>query len=330
MRFSIRVNNDLDIATLTAVARAAEAGGFDQLWVSNDLFLRSCPVLLATLAERTSRILLGSGVLNPYSVHPAEIAMLAVTLQEASSGRFLLGLGAGAEEFLGWAGIERTRPLARTREAVLAIRALLAGERPADVAGGWRAEGRLRLPPAPTPIYLGGMSPRMLALAGELADGALPLLYPPEHYPTAAAQVRAGMRDTGREFDLPACVWVSVAADASAGRRALAEKIAYYGASFAPYLLERAGLSTADFTPVQDALARGEQEAAVALVDDRMLALGIAGDPHEVVRRCRALVEAGARHLSFGPPLGPDPVAAVETLARDVLPYVTPGSASIR
>lgn len=325
MRFSLRVNNDLDLATLTALARAAETGGFDQLWVSNDLFLRSCPVLLTTLAERTSRILLGSGILNPYSIHPAEIAMLAATLQEASGGRFLLGLGAGADEFLGWAGIERGRPLARTRDALVAIRALLTGGRPADTVPGWRAEGHLRLPPSPTPIYLGGMSPRMLALAGELADGALPLLYPPEHYPTAVAQVRAGIRDADRELDLPACVWVSVAADASAARRALAEKIAYYGASFAPYLLRRAGLSTVDFLPIRDALARRDHESAVALVDDRMLALGIAGDPDEVVRRCRSLADMGARHLSFGPPLGPDPVAAVRILARDVLPHLVRG-----
>ena len=93
MRFSVRVNNDLSVAELTSLAVAAEAAGFDQVWVSNDLFLRSAPVLAATLAARTSRIALGIGVMNPYSVHPAELAMMAATLQEASGGRFLLGIG---------------------------------------------------------------------------------------------------------------------------------------------------------------------------------------------------------------------------------------------
>ena len=95
MKFSVRVNNDLSVAELTALAVAAEAAGFDQLWVSNDLFLRSAPVLAATLAARTSRIGLGIGVMNPYSVHPSELAMMAATLQEASGGRFLLGIGRG-------------------------------------------------------------------------------------------------------------------------------------------------------------------------------------------------------------------------------------------
>ena len=81
---------------------AAEALGFDQVWVSDDLFLRSAPVLVTAAAVRTSRIGLGIGIMNPYSVYLAELAMLTATLQEASGGRFLLGVAAGAEEFLGW------------------------------------------------------------------------------------------------------------------------------------------------------------------------------------------------------------------------------------
>jgi 5,10-methylenetetrahydromethanopterin reductase len=319
VRFSIRLNNDLPVALLAEVAQAAEQHGFDQVWVSHDLFLRSAPVALAVLAERTSRIRLGVGILNPYSVHPAEIAMTAATLQEVSAGRFLLGLSAGAEEFLSWAGIPRPQPLTRTRRAVTDIRALLAGQRP----GGWPAAAHLRLPTRPTPIYVGGMSPRMLAMAGECADGALALLYPPEHYPTAAAQVLAGVERAGRDpsdVDVPACVWVSVAEDPAAARAALADKIAYYGPSFAPYLLARAGLSTRDFEPVRAALAAGGPRRAREMVTGTMLALGIAGDAEQVVDRCMGLVRAGARHVSFGPPLGPDLLTAVDILGRHVLP----------
>jgi 5,10-methylenetetrahydromethanopterin reductase len=162
MRFSIRVNNDLPVDRLVELACLAERYGFDQIWVSNDLFLRSAPVLLTVLAGETTRIRIGSGIINPYSVHPAETAMLAATLQEVSGGRFLLDLAAGASEFLGWAGIERTRPLARTGQAVRAIRTLLSGGRPADDPGtgpGWTAQAYLRLPAHPVPIYLGGDEP---------------------------------------------------------------------------------------------------------------------------------------------------------------------------
>ena len=323
MRFSVRVNNDLSVAELTSLAVAAEAAGFDQVWVSNDLFLRSAPVLAATLAARTSRIALGIGVMNPYSVHPAELAMMAATLQEASGGRFLLGIGAGAEQFLSWAGIPRAAPLATTRAAVATVRALLGHH---DVDRGllppWareHADAALKFPlEAPVPVYVGAMGPRMLAMAGAHADGALPLLYPPERFAVARASVLAGAAPAGREVDLPACFWVSLSADPDRARDALAEKLAYYGPSFSAPMLAEVGLQPADFDQAARLAHTGQR--AAALIDDRMLSLGIAGDATEVIARCRGLHAIGARHLSFGPPLGPDPVAAIGLLGRQVLP----------
>ncbi|MDQ2995632.1 MAG: LLM class flavin-dependent oxidoreductase, partial [Chloroflexota bacterium] len=128
MRFSLRLNNDLALPEYLALAQAAEAAGFDQFWVSNDLFLRSAPVILAAVAGATSRIEIGSCILNPYTLHPSEIAMLAATLDELSGNRFNLGLAAGAADFLGWVGLPQTRPLAEMRATITTIRALLRGE----------------------------------------------------------------------------------------------------------------------------------------------------------------------------------------------------------
>lgn len=322
---SLRFNNDIAVDQFVEIAQLAESLRFDQIWISNDLFLRSAPVMLAAAARHTRSIGLGTCILNPYSIHPAEIAMMAATLHEASGGRFRLGLAAGAEEFLGWAGIARPAPLARTRDAIVAIRELLAGRRPTDVltGGGWRDGGYMRFPTAPVPLYLGGMSPRMLELAGEVADGVLPLLFPPEHFAVAAAQVRAGADRAGRDgTDVAACIWCSIDADGDRARRALAEKIAYYGPSFAPYLLERAGLAVADFDAIRDAMRVGNVALAASRVTPAMLALGIAGTAEDVRARCEGLIAMGARHLSFGPPLGPDPVHAVRTLGTSVLPHL--------
>lgn len=325
LRASIRLNNDLAPGQFAELAQVAERVGFDQIWCSHDLFLRSAPVVLAVAAERTSRIGLGAGIMNPYTVHPSELAMVAATLQEVSGGRFLLGLGAGAEEFLSWAGVGRPQPLARTRAAVDAVRVLLdGGSPPADEVWEWRPEARLQAPPATrVPIYLGVMSPRMLALAGERCDGALPLLFPPEHWTAASEQARVGLASVGRPeraFDLAACVWVAIDEDVDRARSLLAEKIAYYGPSFAPYLLERAGLSVADFDGVTAELRTSGPAAAARLVTPAMLQLGIAGGPAEVIARCTWLIDHGARHVSFGPPLGADPAAAVELLGIEVLP----------
>jgi 5,10-methylenetetrahydromethanopterin reductase len=132
----------------------------------------------------------------------------------------------------------------------------------------------------------------------------------------AGAGLDGGSR--ARDVDLPACFWVSVSDDAAAARAALAEKLAYYGPSIPAAVLAGSGLRPQDFAPAAE-LAHGGHGAA-ALIDDRMLSLGVAGDGADVLARCRALTRLGASHLSFGPPLGPDPVAAVRLLGEQVLP----------
>jgi 5,10-methylenetetrahydromethanopterin reductase len=326
VRFSVRVNNDLSFAELTAVAVAAEQAGFGQLWFSNDLFLRSAPVLAGALAAGTKAIGLGIAVMNPYSVHVSELAMVAATAQEVSGGRFALGLGAGSEQFLGWAGISRERPLATTRSALAVLRALL-GHPDVDEAllpEWFGPQSVLRFPlTRPVPVYIGAMGPKMLQMAGRHADGVLPLAYPPEYYAIARRQVLAGVAAAGRaagDVDLPACFWVSLSDDAAAGRAALAEKLAYYGPSISAPMLAMAGLEPEDFAPA--ARLAHDGRGAAELIDDRMLSLGVAGDVGDVVARCRVLRRLGASHLSFGPPLGPDPVAAIRLLGEEVLPVL--------
>ncbi|TXK19851.1 LLM class flavin-dependent oxidoreductase [Homoserinibacter sp. GY 40078] len=332
-RISLRINNDRPAGELIELARTAEQAGIDQLWVSNDLMLQSAPAILGALTQHTSRIGLGIGIMNPYSVHPSELAMTAATLQELSGGRFLLGLGAGSGEFLEWIGIAQPTPLTTTREALRAIRALLAGERPVDVPGagpGWNADAVLRVPrpEIPVPLYIGAMSPRMLAFAGAEADGVLALHLPPEHLLVASAHVERGAREAGRDpgaLDLPACVWLSLDEDQEAADRALALKLAYYGTAFSPFLLATAGLEPSDFAPAERAIRAGDEDAAVAAITPQMLRMGISGSPDVVVERCRELLAQGVRHLSFGPPLGPDPVRTVELLGEAVVPRIREG-----
>jgi 5,10-methylenetetrahydromethanopterin reductase len=327
MRFSLRLNNDLRLADYIALARTAEAAGFDQLWVSNDLFLRSAPVILAAVADATRRIELGTGILNPHTIHPAELATLAATMDELSGGRFNLGLGAGAADFLAWIGLADPQPARTMRETITGVRRLLSGQALSEkgrfLHGSAEAYLRFR-PPRVTPIYVGAMGPRLLAVAGELADGVLPLLLPPEHYFTVRPLIEAGVRqrDPGRgPLDLAACVWVSVAEDAGAARRALAEKVAYYGPALGDLIHARLGVTRDAFAPItRAAMAEHDLPRAAAMVTDQMLAIGIVGPPEAVVERLGPLVRAGVQHLSFGPPLGPDPVRAVELLGRRVLP----------
>ena len=323
MKFSLRLNNDLPLHEYRILAQAAEAVGFDQFWVSNDLFLRSDLVILSAVALATERIEIGTGILNPYTIHPAEMAMLAATLDELSGNRFNLGIAAGAGEFLKWIGIEQAKPLAATRETILAVRQLLQGERVAFDGQfmQWTEEAYLRFPaPRVTPIYVGAMGPKMLTLAGELADGVLPLLFPPEHYFGVQPYIDQGLATRSPQLgslDFAACIWVSLAADRARARHVLAQKIAYYGHALGPLILERLGLTQEDFRPIEHAMMVERNEAkAIALVDDRMLRIGVVGEPRDVIARLEPLVAAGATHLSFGPPLGPDRLAAIHLLGQ--------------
>ena len=325
MRFSLRLNNDLPLADYVTLAHAAEAAGFDQFWVSNDLFLGSALAILPAVALATTRIEIGCGVLNPYTLHPGEIAMFAASMDELSGSRFNLGLAAGAGEFLKWVGIEQAAPLAALVETIAAVRSLQAGERVATEGRflRWSSEAYLRRPaPRQTPIYVGAMGPKMLALTGELADGALPLLFPPEHYFGVLPYVQEGLARRAPErsdLDLAACIWVSLAEDRAAARRVLAHKIAYYGHALGPLIWERLGLTKADFAPIEQAMmVERNAEKAAALVDERMLRIGVVGGVGDVIERLEPLVAAGVRHLSFGPPLGPQPLEAVQMLGRVV------------
>jgi 5,10-methylenetetrahydromethanopterin reductase len=165
----------------------------------------------------------------------------------------------------------------------------------------------------------------MLALAGELGDGALPLLFPPEHYFTVKPLVAEGVAARASALgalDLAACIWVSLSEDGAAARRVLAQKVAYYGHALSPLIWSRLGLTRQDFEPITHAMmVERNADKAIRMVDDRMLAIGVVGTADDVIRRLEPLVAAGAEHLSFGPPLGPDPRAAIELLGKRVLPY---------
>ncbi len=321
MRFSVRLNNDLHSDRYLELARAAESAGFDQFWVSHDLFIRSAPVILTACALATTTIELGTCVLNPYSLHPAEIAMIAATLQEVSDGRFNLGIAAGAPDFLGWVGITHDRPLAQMRQAVASLRSCLSGE----PVPGWEPQAYLRFPvERQIPIYIGATSPGMIRLAGEVADGVLPLLFPPEHLTAVLPMVAEGAARSGRSLDsvdLAACIWCSVSDDRQAAEDVLRDKIAYYGHGLSGYLRDRLGLHEDELMALEQALQQDrDPQRARSLVTPQMLKIGIAGSPDDLIPRLETLVETGARHLSFGPPLGPDPLEAIEVLGRDVLP----------
>lgn len=325
LTFGARIGSKGGIRALVNEAVALENAGFDQVWVSNDLFGQSGLVGLSAIAALTTRIKFGSGVLDPVTLHPVQIAMAASSLQELSGDRFLLGLGAGSDVFFGWAGIIPIRPVPRTRQAITTVRALLAGESPMHVDGldSVYTEQAVLHAPRPTPIYVGAMGPKMLQMTGRLADGALALCLPPSQYHQVATQIGAGAEAAGRsldDMDIAACLWCSVDDDAEQARRAMAAQIARYAGSLSVDALLGAGQDPAEFAHVASLIAAGRPDDAIDAVSPRMLQLGIVGGTNDVIDQCLDLLTQGVRHLSFGPPMGPSPAAALALFGKVVLP----------
>lgn len=171
----IALPSEAPVRELVAIARQAEADGCSFIWVHDDRLQKDPFGVLAAIALATDRVLVGPGVTNPFTRHPALLASAIATLDELSGGRAVLGLGAGGTNHR-MLGIERRAPVATLRGAIELIRALLHGERVSVAAPGFDAhEAVLDFAPrrGEVPIHLGARGPRMLELAGELADAVI-------------------------------------------------------------------------------------------------------------------------------------------------------------
>jgi len=171
----------------------AEARGYDDLWsgeaTGHDGFT---PLILA--AAWTERLRLATGVVNPYTRGLPVLAQTAAALQDASNGRFVLGLGSSSDVIVErWNGVPFEKPLSRVREAVEALRPVLAGERG---PGGFKLE----TPPAtPVPIHVAALRDRMLRLGGQIGDGTMINFTPLGSLGHVVGQIHAGETAGGRE-----------------------------------------------------------------------------------------------------------------------------------
>lgn len=330
MKFGIRFNDPFgSVRRVVELARLAEEAGFDVVWYCHDLFLRDAWVTLTAIAAATTRIKVGTCIVNPFTADPGEIAMHAATLQEYSGGRFILGIGPGEPQFLDLVGKKQDRPLTGLREAVLILRKLLAGEAvpfEGTVFQHWRSGAQLHgAAPleTPVPIYIGGQGPRVTRLMGELGDGALPLIFPPAHLPRVMDLIREGAASAGRDLtaiDIAPCFWFSLADDRSAAQDAMRRMIASYGIYLRDEMLGAIGLTQAEMVPLGERWHAGDHAGAEAMVAGRMFDLAVVGSADDVRPALTRMVEQGITQINVGPPLGPDPRRTIALLGERIIP----------
>src|SRR5919106_1763746 len=176
-----------------ALATEADHLGYDAFFLP-ETWAYDTTVLLAEAAVKTERITLGTGILGVWNRSAATLAMAASTLATVSRGRFVLGLGASTAQLAeGLHDVPFAAPVARMRRTLQQVRALLRGERiPLAVATGARPLKLNLLPVPDLPIYLAALGDASVRLAGELADGWTPFIYPRRELASGIARLREG------------------------------------------------------------------------------------------------------------------------------------------
>jgi probable F420-dependent oxidoreductase len=175
-----------------ALLEGAEAVGFTDLW-SGETSGPDGFTPLALAAAWTERMRLGTGVVNAFTRGPAVLAQHAAALQDASGGRFCLGIGSSSNVIVErWNGIPFEKPLTKVRETVEILRTVLAGERG---PGGFKLDPPPEVPP---PIYVAALRGRMLRLGGSLGDGTFVNFLPISGVERVMAEIRAGEREGGK------------------------------------------------------------------------------------------------------------------------------------
>ena len=335
----------------TAVMLSAEAGpwpelvdyvveaerlGVEMCWVA-EAWGCDAPSPLGYLAAKTERIVLGSGVMQLGTRTPAMTAMTALTLAYISGGRFVLGLGASGPQVVeGLHGVAFASPLGRMRETVEIVRRAFAGERLAHEGRHFRlprpgGEGkamRLAQPANPAiPIYLAALTPKMLELTGEVADGWLGTSFVPEAADAYLEPLARGAAAAGRDLgDLDVCQGAEVAfgddveAMVAARKPGLAFSLGGMGSpttNFYNGAYARQGYAEAA-AEVQRLWVDGRRDEAAARVPDELvLATTLVGTEAMVRERLRAWRDAGVTTARLYP-AGATLDERLATLARAV------------
>jgi len=300
-----------------ALAQLAEEAGFAVVTAYNDLWFQPTLPALLEIAAATARVRVGPSCLNPFTIHPVEIAGQTAVLDTVSEGRAFLGLARGA--WLDTLSIDQADPVTAIREAWEVVRRLIAGD-----DSGFTGR-RFSLPPGEylrhsvrrrqVPLLVGAWAPHLAAFAGEAAQEL-------KVGGSANADLVTVMRERIRNPDVGIVFGAVTVVDEDAERArriARREVVEYVGvvARFDPTIVLEPQL----VARVRALVAAGDHEAAGALLPDEVLErFAFAGTPEQIVVQAEALFAAGARRVDFGTPHGEPERHGVELLCREVAP----------
>lgn len=319
--------------------KMAEDMGFDSLWTS-EAYGSDCLTPLAWWGAKTSKIKLGTAIAQISARTPAATAMAAMTLDHLSAGRFILGIGASGPQVVeGWYGQPYPKPLARTREYVQIIREILAREKPVEFHGNHYdlpLQGGLGLGKAlkstvhpvrkDLPIYLAAEGPKNVALAGEIADGWLPMFISPkvdDFYRGCLAEgfAKSGNPEKAKTFEVAVTVPTIVSDDIEMAADFIRPMIALYvggmgakGANFHFNAVARLGYEE-ECLKIQELYLQGKKNEAIAAVPTALVEdMALIGPVDKIKDELTAWKSTCATTMLIG-----GPPALIEQVAKILL-----------
>ncbi len=307
------------------IVRAAEAQGFDSVWVAES-YGSDCVSVLAWLAAQTETIKLGAAIMQVPARPPAAAAMAGATIDALSGGRFIFGFGpSGPQVSEGWYGVPYAKPWGRTREYVEVVREIIARQGPLEHSGthyklpieGGTGQGKaLKLNFHPVrneiPVFVGAIGRKSVEMAAEICDGWIPIFFSADAFEeTWGEHLEAGFAKGGRsreDLEISPTLQVAIGGDLDAARSVVkAGLLLYLGGmgsketNFYVDLTHRFGFGeVAD--EVQDLFLAGDREQAYAAIPDELVdATALVGSEEEVAARVERLGAAGVDRLICSP-----------------------------
>ncbi len=303
------------------LAKTAESLGYDSIWTA-EAYGSDAATVLAWLAAGTSRIKLGAGIFQIPARSAAMTAMTAATIDNLSGGRMMLGLGtSGPQVSEGFHGVRFGKQLQRTREYVAVVRMALAHQKiefqgdtlqlPLPDGPGKALKLTIRPVQQQIPILLAVLGPKNVALAGEIADGWLPVFFSPEHTTALRVPLEEGAARVGRSLDdfrICPSVNVMISDDIESARNAMRPILALYVGgmgsreqNFYNRLISSYGFERAAEQVQELYLAGKKTEAMFALPDELIDLVSIVGPRDHAKAKLRAFRDAGVDTLIVWP-----------------------------
>ena len=325
--------------------KQAESMGYDSVWTA-EAYGNDAVTSAAYVLAQTSKIRVGTAIMQMPARTPAMCAMTAMSLDQLSGGRFIVGLGASGPQVVeGWHGVPYGKPVTRTKEYIQIMRKIFEREGPVEFDGQMyqmpnQSEGTTGLgkplksilaAASDIPIYTASITPAGLRCAGEVADGVFPVWMDPNKYEVLGESIEQGFEKAGngkslKDFDVAPFVTVAMNDDLDAAYDALRPWLALYiggmGAknkNFYHDYATRLGYGDAA-DQIQELYLSGKKPEAEALVPTELLdEVSLIGPRERIIERLGPWKEAGKRGEVGSMLLGVQDPVVLELLANEML-----------